>query len=98
MVRCTPPRQRHLVAKCDTNSPLGQVDLWSDVPCRQRHLVAKCHTTASVGQVDLWSDVPPHGQRHHVASVILLQVRLTCLLESKFGASSHSNSSSMSIY
>ena len=33
VVRCThPPRQRHLVAMCDTTPPLGQVDLWSDVP------------------------------------------------------------------
>ena len=27
-----PPHQRHLVAKCDTTAPLGQVDLWSDEP------------------------------------------------------------------
>ena len=26
------PWQRHLVAKCDITAPLGQVDLWSDVP------------------------------------------------------------------
>ena len=27
-----PHRQRYLVAKCDTTVPLGQFDLWSDVP------------------------------------------------------------------
>ena len=27
-----PTRQRHLVAKCDTTSPLDQIDLWSDAP------------------------------------------------------------------
>ena len=27
-----PHGQRHLVAKCDTTSPLGQVDIWSAVP------------------------------------------------------------------
>ena len=32
------------MAKCDTTAPLGQIDLWSDVP-HQRHPVAKCVTT-----------------------------------------------------
>ena len=57
-----PPRQSHLVAKCNTTS--GQVDigqifgsgspLFRCMP-RQRHHVVKCDTT--LGQVNLWSDV-----------------------------------------
>ena len=74
------PRQRHLVAKCDTT--LGQVDIWSDLQLRltlvrhiprQRHLVAKYETT--LGQVDIWSDIPP-GRNILWPSVILLWVRL----------------------
>ena len=91
------PRQRHLVAKYDTTSPLVQVDLQSDVPPRQRHFVARCDTISPLGQVDLWSDVPL-ARDILWPSVILLQIRLTCLFESKFGASSHHNSSSISIY
>ena len=33
------PRQRHLVAKCNTTAPLGQVDLWLDVPPTGRDIL-----------------------------------------------------------
>ena len=93
--KCQPdlPRQSHLVAKCVTTSlrlTFGQM-----YPSRQWHLVAKCVTT--LGQVDLWSDVPSPGRDILWPSVILLQVRLTCLLEGKSGASCQSNSSSISV-
>ena len=67
--------------------------------------MSKCHTTS--GQVDIWSDLwvmLPFGQMYPLGrdiiwpSVILHWVRLTCLLEHKSGASSHSNSSSISVY
>ena len=97
VVRYTSPGGQ-LVTKCDNTSPVGQVDLWSDVCPRERHLVAKCDTTLPVGQVDVWSDVPPIGRGILWPSAVLLHVRLTCLLEGKSGASSHGNSSSTSRY
>ena len=81
------PGQRHLVAKCDTTSPLGQVDLQSDVsPTGQRHLLANCDTTPPLGLVYLWPDAPPHVWDILWPSLIILQVRLTCLFEGKSGA------------
>ena len=85
---------------------LGQVDIWSDIPLILRHLVAKYDTTfgswwhlvRSLCQVDMLSEHNPLARDILWPSVILLQVRLTCALEGKSGASSHSNSSSISIY
>ena len=79
------------------NEALGQVDLWSDVP-PGRDILWPSDTTAPLCQVVLWSDVPPMGRDILWPSVILLQVRLTCLCEGKSGARSHSNSSTMNIY
>ena len=64
MVRCT-PRQRHLVTKCDTTAPLGQVDLWSDVPPGRDILwpnviVLHLWVRLTCGQMSL------HRQRHLV--------------------------------
>ena len=86
------------MAKCDTTSPLGQVDPGSGVPPMQRHLVAKYDTTAPLGQVDLWSVVSPTGRDILWPSVLLHQVRLSCVLKGKSGAISHGNSSSISVY
>ena len=75
MVRCT-PQYSDLVAKSSTTSghldicqPLGQTDLWSDVPSIDE-ACTKCQpdppqaetsygqTCDYFGHIDLWSDVP----------------------------------------
>ena len=61
-----PNGKRHLVAKCDTTSPVHQVDLWSEVPLWQRHLVAKCDTTSLWVKLTFRQMYPPI-QRHLVA-------------------------------
>ena len=93
--KLTLPKQRHLVTK--------MVLLWSGWP------VIRCTPWAetSCGQVwyyftfgSGWTSVrcTPLARDFLWPSVILLQVSLTCLFEGKSGASSHGNSSSISIY
>ena len=64
-------------------------------PPKQRHLVAKCITTLVRFT---WGQMYPSGRDILWPSVIILQVRLTCLFEGKSGASSQNNFSSISIY
>ena len=73
-----PPRQRHLMAKCDTT--LGQVNIWSDLWVRMTFCQIYTHRWGfrSVWHlVRLWVRCTPTGRDILWPSVILLWVRLT---------------------
>ena len=72
--------------KCQPDPPLSRDIWWPSVILLHLWVRLTFSQMYSPGRDILWP------------SMILLQIRLTCLFEGKSGASSHGNSSSISIY
>ena len=90
-----PPKMR-LQVRLMFGQTLGQVDLWSDEPPRMRLWVRLTFSQTLVRLT--FGQMYPLDRAILWPSVILLQVMLTCVLESKSRDNSHGNSSSIGIY